>query len=116
MYNRKTDEKERFTTMDEAAVIDLGACCACRTRGPTVRNVMMLDKPAPVPGTGWGCFVCGLPSDGAIAVVCDACLQAERPILDVCFGYAAADERVSIATVPGLFEHNLAMHADERGN
>lgn len=27
---------------------------------------MMLDKKAPQPGTGWGCFACGLPQDEAI--------------------------------------------------
>lgn len=107
------DKKERFTTVDEADDIDLGACCACRKSGPTVRNIMMLGKRAPVPGTGWGCLVCHLPSDGAIAVVCDACLEAERPILDVCVGYASRNERVSSETVTELFEHQLALHAGE---
>lgn len=93
--------------------LDLGACCACRKRDATVRNIMMLQTPAPVPGTGWGCIVCGLPSDGAIAVVCDACLEAELPILDVCVGYASHDERVSSTTLAGTFEHNLALHAAE---
>jgi hypothetical protein len=93
--------------------LDLGACCACRTRGPTVRNIMMLPRLAPLKGSGWGCMVCGLPRDGAIAVVCDACMEAKQPILDVCVGYAKRDERVSIEAVEGLFQHDLAMHAGD---
>lgn len=92
--------------------IDLGSCCACRRSGPDVRNIMMLHKRAPVPGTGWGCVVCHLPSDGAVAVICDACADADRPILDVCVGYPSRNVRVSIATLAGTHEHNLALHVD----
>lgn len=95
------------------ADVDLGACCACRTRGATVRNIVMLPKRAPVAGTGWGCVTCRVPADGAIAVVCDACMEADRPILDVCFGYAPRNERVSIATVTEVFEHKAGLHTDE---
>lgn len=97
------------------ADVDLGACCACRKKGPTVRNIVMLPKRAPVAGTGWGCVTCRVPADGAIAVVCDACMEADRPILDVCFGYAPRNERVAMETVTDPFEHNPAMHADEAG-
>ena len=58
----------------------LGRCCACLeegTEGNPVRNLMMLDRLAPTPGTGWGCFVCGLPLDGAVAVLCERCVEAE---------------------------------------
>ena len=50
---------------------DLGPCCCC---GGTerVRDIVMLSRKAPVPGTGWGCVVCGLPNDGASYVCCDA--------------------------------------------
>lgn len=94
---------------------DFGPCCACQTPGPTVRNIMMLHKRAPQPGTGWGCLVCGLPSDGAVAVVCDACLEERRPLREACDGHAMKHGRISIGDLSGVFEHDLAKHGDEMG-
>jgi hypothetical protein len=34
-------------------------CCGCGGRG-NVRNIVMHNLRAPVPGTGWGCFQCHL--------------------------------------------------------
>jgi len=90
---------------------DLGSCCGCGTR-EGVRNVMMLNMRAPVPGTGWGCVVCDLPSDGAVAVLCDACL--DRPVKNVCVGFAKDDKRVSVETLSSApFDHDPKKHADD---
>jgi hypothetical protein len=94
--------------------IDLGPCCACRQPGPTVRNIMMLAFRAPVPGKGWGCFQCGLPQDGAVAVVCDACMESDAPILDVCHGYASSSGRVARETCNEPFEHDMTRHPGEQ--
>lgn len=88
----------------------LGACCACGQDGPTVRNIMMLDFRAPVAGTGWGCIVCGLPSDGAIAVLCDACAERNAEIRDVCVGQPGDNVRTEIKTVQQPFGHDLSKH------
>jgi len=48
--------------------IDLGPCCACEGF-ESVRNVLMLHVKMTVPGQGWGCLVCGLSFDGALAVL-----------------------------------------------
>lgn len=88
----------------------LGTCCACGQDGPTVRNIMMLDFRAPVPGTGWGCIVCDLPSDGAIAVLCDTCAENNAEIRDVCVGQPADNVRASIKTVQRPFGHDLSKH------
>jgi len=93
--------------------IDLGACCACRQSGPTVRNVVCLPLRSPTPGFGWGCVVCGLPSDGAVAVVCDACLETNAPILDVCSGYPKENMRTARASLHEAFDHDIVMHAGE---
>jgi hypothetical protein len=86
----------------------LGPCCGCGTT-LGVTHVMMLPRRAPVPGTGWGCVVCGLPSDGAIAVMCDTCV-GEEP-LAVCFGFAREGVRVPIGVLPpGVFDHDEAAH------
>lgn len=61
---------------------DLGTCCACgcepSAKNP-VRTLVMLDyKMPPGSGPGWGCFQCGLPTEGACAVVCDDCAEKMR--------------------------------------
>jgi hypothetical protein len=92
--------------------LDLGTCCACGgTQG--VRNVIMLDKKAPIPGRGWGCVVCKLPLDGAIAVLCDDCLDSKAEIRFACRGYPATDGRVPIGELSGLHEHNEAHFLPE---
>lgn len=93
--------------MDES--INLGTCCSCGgTDG--VRNIMTLHKKAPEPGKGWGCVVCSLPSDGAVAVLCDECLETEQPIRFAVKGYPASGERVPIEELSGVHEHNKTKH------
>jgi hypothetical protein len=52
-----------------------GSCCSCGEEKASVRNVIMLRKRSPIEGRGWGCLVCKVPSNGAVAVVCDRCLR-----------------------------------------
>lgn len=98
---------------------DLGPCCICRGTGEDVRNVIMLKKKAPIPGKGWGCLQCGLPMDGAAAVLCDFCLmtyraRGEEILKYVCRGYPASDGRVAIQTLSTTeFDHDLTKHPDE---
>lgn len=97
--------------LDEGDRVNLGTCCACGKSGQDVHNVVMLNRKGPTPGKGWGCLVCGLPADGAVAVLCDDCLEAGEEIRFVCVGYAAEDGRMPIAELPfEPFEHRLAMH------
>jgi hypothetical protein len=89
---------------------DLGPCCLCG-RADGVRNMIMLDRRCAVPGHGWGCVVCGLPNDGASAVVCDPCLDRWRAdnsiLMTACRGYPATDGRIAIAELPeGVFDHD----------
>jgi hypothetical protein len=100
---------------DAEPPLDLGPCCACGQAGPSVRNIMMLDVRAPGAPVrhGWGCFVCGLPTEGAIAVLCDRCLEEDREIVDVCAGYPAQGIRVSRASCTEPFEHDMSKHQEE---
>ncbi|MBE9050663.1 hypothetical protein IQ243_09595 [Nostocales cyanobacterium LEGE 11386] len=95
-------------------ILDLGMCCGCGCTGETVRNIITLEKKAPVPGTGWGCLVCGLPSDGAVAVVCDDCLallQQHQDILThAVHGYPTEKGRCDIASLTGEFKHKNILH------
>lgn len=92
--------------------VKLGSCCACGREDETCRNIVMLSVRAPVPGAGWGCVVCGLPLDGAIAVLCDACMKAKREPKWVVYGMAASGERVLLSTCVGVFEHREEMHVE----
>lgn len=98
-------------TDDEA--FDLGACCACGDCGPQVRNILALQRRAPTPGTGWGCFRCGLPPDGAIAVVCDACLAAKAEIRWVTDGLVCDKKRSLYELLSDeIFEHRRQLHPE----
>lgn len=92
---------------------DLGRRCICETR-TGVTNIVIIERRAPVAGTGWGCVVCGLPSDGAVAVLCDRCMELVHagavPIF-VCRGYAGDDQRAPYTEVSReVFAHNDEAH------
>lgn len=89
----------------------LGPCCACGGR-LNVRNIVTLSRRAPTPGRGWGCAQCGLPTDGAIAVVCDSCLEGQVPLKQVCDGHPGDGKRVPIESVTVPFLHDLSRHPE----
>jgi hypothetical protein len=110
-YDDEEDDDNNFGDPDRE---DVGACCACERTAPDVyvRNIVMLPQLAPEPGTGWGCAVCGLPPDGAITVVCDDCLEAERPYRWAVSGYPKEGRRVPIWSLTGKHEHRMEYHHD----
>lgn len=94
--------------------LDLGRCCVCEKTDPTVRNVLMMDYRAPVAGTGWGCALCGLEADGAIAVVCDKCLRGldKNPVKFICDGYVVNGKRIAVSGFEKVFfDHDKQKHA-----
>jgi hypothetical protein len=94
--------------------LKLGRCCACPTEDGTVRNIFMLDKRSPELGIGcWGCFQCGLPTAGAVAVLCDRCLEAEKEPVTACLGAPGDNRRFPISDLPAEpFEHDMSKHPD----
>lgn len=105
-----------MTVLEE---ISLGSCCICETF-EGVRVIVMLDRRAPIPGHGWGCAVCDLPSDGAVAVFCEPCMEfieaGAKPVF-VCRGYPRTDGRVRYSELSDEhFNHNEVVHReDEEG-
>jgi hypothetical protein len=88
---------------------DLGLCCACAIKAAT--GILMLQRRAPTSGKGWGCVVCHLPLDGAVAVLCDDCKP--DAVRFVCDGYPK-DGRVPIETLTDeVFDHDPAQHPEE---
>lgn len=98
--------------MIELSNTELGPCCACGRTGPTVRNLFCLAVKAPIAGRGWGCVQCGLPSDGAVVVLCDDCVSEEVEPRFACRGYPASDGRIPIADLTGEHVHNLDRHPE----
>ena len=88
----------------------LGPCCACGRDGLGLRNLVMLHLRGPIDGTGWGCFQCGLPNHGAVAAVCDECIDNETPIRFACKGYATAGERVPREELTEPWDHDMSKH------
>jgi hypothetical protein len=89
---------------------DLGPCCMCETL-ERVNVVVALYRRCPIPGHGWGCSICQLPKDGAVAVLCDPCqdryLRDESLLTQVCRGHPATEGRIPIEELPpGEFDHD----------
>lgn len=95
-----------------------GDCCACGKPldgNDEHINLLSLKQRAPVPGTGWGCLVCNLPQDGAMAIVCDACLTNEVEIKRVVYGRMTSGQRVPIGSLSqDVFDHRPEPHAADR--
>jgi len=92
----------------------LGPCCLCETT-TAVHRIILLDVKCQVPGHGWGCFVRGLPPDGASAVLCDHCVerwQQGTALRFACRGYPGQDGRVPIIELTEPHEHDLKGHPE----
>ncbi len=82
-----------------------------------VRSIVMLDFASPEPCHGcWGCLVCGLPQIGAVAVLCNACVdrhQAGEEIPLFCLGYAAENRRAPRSSLGRPIVHDMTKHAED---
>ncbi len=114
-FNEFREEQLAALAPEEIAP-DLGPCCACKgTRA--VRNIIALPFEGPVPGTGWGCVQCGLPANGAVAVVCDECLESNAERVEICYGYPGDKGRTPMPAEASriAFDHDLSKHPEIRG-
>jgi hypothetical protein len=91
--------------------IDMGSCCACLGE-KNVRTVVQLNFLAPKPGTGWGCVVCHIRCDGALAVVCDDCLDKNAELLFAVDGYICNKKRIKIDELTVPFGHDMRHHSE----
>lgn len=89
---------------------NLGRCCACGGSDDVV-NAVCLPHKTPY-AWGWGCACCGLPDQGAIAVLCDDCIAAEAPIREFVKGPVAENERAPIEELTEAWEHDLSQHPE----
>jgi hypothetical protein len=78
-----------------------------------VQNVIFLNRLSPTPGAGWQCFECGLPANGAVAVLCDPCPDAGAEIRFVCTADPAEGGRTPLAELSEeKFKHRLEFHPE----
>jgi hypothetical protein len=94
----------------------LGSCCICETF-EGVMVILLINRRAPVPGHGWGCAICGLPSDGACAVFCEPCyefIEAGASPIFACRGWPGSDGRIKFTELSDEhFDHIGAAHAEQ---
>ena len=86
-------------------------CCACATEEGEIKNIVMLKQKGPRPGKGWGCNVCNLPPEGAIAALCNSCVEVGRPIK---FAIVDLDsrERIPIEQLGAEHDHDYTKHQE----
>ena len=89
-------------------------CCACGEMKAICRTLATLNMKAPIPGTGWSCFVCHLPADGAIAVICDDCENdPDVQIQWAVVGFVGtSDKRILISELSGTHAHDAQYHPE----
>lgn len=87
-----------------------GPCCACGAVGRPLNCFVQINKKMPEPGTGWGCFICGLPMDGALAAICSECANALRAPTHIVVGFVHEGRRVPISDLNEEFHHIEAHH------
>lgn len=91
-------------------------CCACGKQ-TTDRNILLANKKAPIPNTGWGCHICGLPADGAIATLCNDCFEKilkDKNISIIKYVYKGFPENGELFSIEKLTEdfiHDETKHA-----
>ena len=95
---------------------DLGNCCMCEKRDESCRNLITLDKKTPEERRSWGCVVCNLPPSGAVAVLCDDCIdelrQKRGEIKFACLGYPGENRRVGLEKLTEVYEHDNSKHPE----
>jgi len=96
---------------DDPRKLTESLCCCCGSTVGFVIHIVTMNLLAPQPGKGWGCATCGLPNDGAIAILCKSC-HGFKPRF-ACDGYAAECKRVPVESLsPDIFDHDLTKHLE----
>ena len=97
--------------MDE----DYGSCCICESQ-TDVRNIIQLDYKVKSE-SGWGCVQCGLPAEGAVAIVCDACIERYGDNIEekIIYLMDGGQRRLVVPPVEGRIPHKHDMSRHQFG-
>ena len=68
-------------------------------------------------GSGWGCVQCGLPAEGAVAIVCDACIErygSDTIENEIRFLMDGRERRIPVPPIEErvLHEHDIYRHLE----
>lgn len=91
-----------------------GPCCGCGAPDVPRANLVMYDFVAPEGFNGWACVLCDLPPHGAIAILCDTCVEGQVEPRFICGGtYATEGVRVSLDGYERKpFHHDTSKHPE----
>jgi hypothetical protein len=89
----------------------VGPCCSCGEIW-NVRTLVLLNRRTPRPGLGWGCSVCNLANDGAIAVLCDYCVKQGWEAVQAVVGPLGSTQRTPVVSLPAWPGHDEQKHAE----
>lgn len=89
---------------------DYGPCCATESDGADNLVFLPLELPEEFHGYGWGCDVCKLPSNGAMAVITDDAKRENLHIKQVIAGLHSGHKRMDIRSCTKAFEHDQEAH------
>ena len=96
---------------------EYGTCCVCEKKIEGVANLIALDYKTNAT-SGWGCLKCGLPMEGAVAVICDGCFDKvdENGEDKIKFIMNGIEERIPVPPVHDRIphEHDLSLHPEHR--
>ena len=93
---------------------DYGSCCICESQ-IDVRNIIQLEYKV-VSESGWGCVACGLSAEGAVAIVCDTCIEKYSDKIEesIRFLMDGREWRIPVPSVEWrvFHEHDLSRHPE----
>lgn len=91
-------------------------CCACEKQDASVCNVVCMPFKGPIGFAGWGCFVCDLEPNGAVAILCNDCINAGAEPRFIAGGKFASDG--VLVPLEGFerkpFDHNWSKHPEKK--
>ena len=94
---------------------DYGTCCVCES---VIEDPILISLPFKVhveSESKWGCFQCGLPFEGAVAVICDACVDEHGVNIEDKIKFLMNNkERIPVPPVEIRIphEHDYSLHSE----
>ena len=76
---------------------EYGTCCICSEDIIGISYIVELYFKAPAEcQSSWGCFKCGLPNEGAIAIICEKCADTDDVYEDIRFIMDGFEDRLPV--------------------
>lgn len=97
---------------------EYGTCCVCESEMETCGIIQLGYKVESE--SGWGCYQCGLPMEGAIAIVCGDCVDKHAETIEDQIKYLMDGKKGRFPVPPVekrvTHEHDLSLHPEYKEN